>query len=318
MSDLSFTMPVLLLGLPVVAAFALWRLLRPPRLPALAVAELAPWVHAGVGARSVRLRLLWLPSVLRAVAVVLIVVAVARPHQGLATVTIPEEGIDIVVALDVSSSMGNLTTRGGPTRLEAAREVIQEFFGTLQGDRVGMVMFQSRALVLSPLTSDLDATISRVRTAGPGLIEDGTAVGLGLAEAVNLLGESPARSRVVVLLTDGQNNAGEVTPVVAAQVAAALGARVYTIGFVSLDGTSAVDEATLRRIAELTGAAYYDARTQEELAAAYETIGRLERSRVGERRFVSFREFGPWLAGTAAVVLSVEALLAASWLRRQP
>jgi Ca-activated chloride channel family protein len=318
MSDLSFATPALLLALPLIAAVALWRLLRAPSRPALAVADAGPWAVAAGAGRGWRLRLLGLPAALRLIAAGLIVVALARPQQGLALVTIPEEGIDIVVALDVSSSMGNVTGAGGPTRLDAARTVIEEFVGTLEGDRVGLVMFQSRALVLSPLTDDLDATISRVRSAGPGLIEDGTAIGLGLAESVDLVRESPARSRVVVLLTDGQNNSGEVTPVAAAQVAAALGVRVYTVGFVAFDGTSAVDEATLRRIAELTDASYYDARTQEELAAAYEAIGLLERSRVGERRFSSFREFGPWLAGGAAALLAVEALLASSWLRRQP
>ncbi len=318
MSELSFAAPILLLGLPAVAALALWRALRAPGRPALAVADLGPWRSAGSGRRSVRLRLLWVGRMLRLLAAALIVIALARPQQGLATVSIPEEGIDIVVALDVSTSMGNVTARPGPTRLEAARAVLEEFFGTLEGDRVGMVIFQSRALVLSPLTDDLDAMASRVRASGPGLIEDGTAIGLGLAEAAGLLRESPARSRVVVLLTDGQNNAGEVTPVEAAQMAAALGVRVYTVAFLSRDGTSAVDEATLRRIAELTDASYYDARTQEELAAAYESIGRLERSRVGERRFESFREFGPWLAGAAALLLALDAVLAASWLRRQP
>ena len=318
MIDLAFAAPVLLLALPAVGALALWRALRGPRRPALAVADLEPWRGAGSGGRSVRLRLLWIGPALRVLAALLIVIALARPRQGLATVTIPEEGIDIVAALDVSTSMENITERFGPTRLEAAQTVLEEFFATLDGDRVGMVIFQSRALVLSPLTDDLDAMTSRVRVAGPGLIDDGTAVGLGLAEAVGLLRESPARSRVVVLLTDGQNNTGEVTPIEAAQMAAALDVRVYTVAFLALDGTSAVDEATLRRIAELTDASYYDARTQEELAAAYESIGRLERSRVGERRFESFREFGPWLAGAAALLLAADALLAASWLRRQP
>ncbi len=318
MSELTFAAPALLIGLPAVAAFTLWRALRGSRRPALAVADLGPWRSAGSGGSSVRLRLLWVGPALRVAAAILVVVALARPRQGLAVVTIPEEGIDIVAALDVSTSMGNITERFGPTRLEAARAVLEEFFGTLEGDRVGMVIFQSRALVLSPLTDDLDAMASRVRVAGPGLIEDGTAIGLGLAESVGILRESPARSRIVVLLTDGQNNTGEVTPVEAAQMAAALGVRVYTVAFLSFDGTSAVDEATLRRIAALTDASYYDARTQEELAAAYEEIGRLERSRVGERRFESFHEFGPWLVGAAALLLAVDALLASTWLRRQP
>ncbi len=318
MSHFSFATPALLFMLLVLVAVALWRLLRSPSHPTLAVADARLWASAAAVGRSWRVRLLGLPVTLRVLAAVLIVFALARPQQGMALVMVPEEGIDIVVALDVSSSMGNLTMGSDATRLESARLVIEDFVGTLKGDRVGLVMFQSRALVLSPLTHDLAATVRRVRAAGPGLLGDGTAIGLGLAESVDLLRESPARSRVVVLLTDGQNNSGEVTPIIAAQVAAALNVHVYTIGFLSVDGTSVVDEATLRRIADLTGASYYDARTQEELAAAYGAIGQLERSRVGEHRFSSFREFAPWLVGMAAGLLTVEVLLSSSWLRRQP
>src|SRR5690606_27823877 len=138
--------------------------------------------------------------------------------------------------------------------------------------RVGIVIFQSRALSLSPLTHDLRAIQDRVESLRSGLVEDGTAIGLGLTEAVTLLEDSPARSRVVVLLTDGQNNAGDVDPMTAARVAEATGIRLYTIGFIEGPGAQqrgTVDADGLTRMAELTGGRYFDASTQEELAEAY-------------------------------------------------
>jgi Ca-activated chloride channel family protein len=275
-------------------------------------------VEAARGKPTWRVRLERLPALLRAAAFALLIVAVARPQQGLALTTIPEEGIDIVVALDVSSSMGQATP-DGMTRLGAARSVVEEFVSTLQNDRVGLVIFQSRALTLSPLTLDSVALRRAVRDVRSGLLVDGTAIGLGLAESLNLLRDSPARSRVVVLLTDGQNNTGAVEPVAAAELAEALGVRVYTIGFLSgAGGVSDVDVATLQRIASTTGAQYYDAATEAELATAYGEIGALERSLIGERRFRTFREFAPWLAGAAFALLTAELILRTTALRRYP
>jgi Ca-activated chloride channel family protein len=194
--------------------------------------------------------------------------------------------------------------------------VIKDFVSSLEGDRVGLVIFQSRSLVMSPLTVDRAAVQQTVSTLEPGLLPDGTAIGLGLAEALNLLRGSEARSRVVVLLTDGQNNSGEIQPLQAAQLGKTLGIRVYTIGFV--DRGEDIDAATLRRIATDTGASYFDASNQAELATAYEEISALERSRVGERRFTHYQELAPWLAGAALLLLAGEAMLRASLLRRYP
>lgn len=259
-----------------------------------------------------RMRLRRFPDLLRLLAILLAVLAVARPREGLTVTALPEEGIDIVAAVDVSSSMF-ASAGGGESRLDAARRVLAEFAGTLQGDRMGLVAFQARALTLSPLTGDLDAIRSRAARLESGLVPDGTAIGLGIAEALTLLESSTARSRVVVLMTDGENNSGEIDPFSAARVAEALGIRVYTIGF----GRS-VDAPGLRRLAETTGGEYFDARTPDELARAYETIGALERSRIGERRFVTFREYAPWLALGVAGLLLAEGTLRSTWLRRQP
>ena len=283
--------------------------------PALVVADLAPWRAAA--RRSWRIRLRALPTILRALAIVLAILAFARPRQGLTITTIPEEGIDIVIAFDASSSMTSPLAEGRATRLEAARTVVTDFVNSLAGDRVGLVIFQARALTLAPLTGDLAAIRARIGTIAPGLLNDGTAIGLGLSEAVSLIKDSPAKSRVVVLLTDGENNAGTITPLQAARVAQALGIRVYTIGFAGAGGAG-VDRQMLTAMATSTGGRSFDARTQSELAAAYKEIANLERSNLGERRFTKFREFAPWIAAGAVGLLAMDGLLRATWLRIQP
>lgn len=311
---MSFETPLLLLLLPAaVVAAALLALMR--RGPALLFAEPTPLRIAAQP--TWRLRLRALPTLLRWLAVALLIVAVARPREGLAVTTLPEEGIDVVVTVDVSSSM---TTVIGPnaTRISAARSVVGEFVTTLRGDRVALVVFQARALTLSPLTLDRVAILRRVSALQPGLLEDGTAIGLGVAEALSLLRDSPAPSRVVVLLTDGDNNAGDIDPLTASRLAQALGIRLYTIGFVGGRGSSPLDELTLSQMASSTGGRYFDASTQEELAAAYAEIGDLERSRVGERRFTSFRELAPPLIAAALALLALELGLRSTWLRRYP
>ncbi|MEE8336782.1 MAG: VWA domain-containing protein [Dehalococcoidia bacterium] len=319
---MSFGTPLLLLLLPLVAAPALWSWLRGRRRPAMAVAEIGALRAAVDGGASWRLRLRFLPDVLRTIALAALIVGLARPQEGLALTFVPEEGIDVVAVLDVSSSM-TFATPDAPTRLIAAKRVVEEFVETLEGDRVGLVIFQSRALVLSPLTLDHSALIRAVRDVRSGLLKDGTAIGLGLAEALNLLRDSQARGRVIVLLTDGQNNAGDVFPTDAAQIAKALGIRIYTIGFTATSGAliqsfSGVDVETLRTIAEITDGAYYSTSTQDELSAAYATISDQERSRVGERQFATFQELAPWLIALAVALLAAEAVLRATTFRRYP
>jgi Ca-activated chloride channel family protein len=267
--------------------------------------------------RTIRMRLRWLPAALRVCALALLVVALARPRQGLALSTIPEEGIDLVISLDVSSSMSERVLGASDTKLTAAQRAVGDFVRQLEGDRIGLVIFQSRALTMSPLTIDQAAIARAVQNVTSGLLPDGTAIGLGLAESLNLLRDSPARSRVVVLLTDGQNNTGEITPVAAAALARALDVRVYVIGFVAgRDG--AVDAAALTAIAGSTGGRYFDASTVADLHAAYDEIAGLERSVVGERRFTRYREFAPMLAVAALGLLLIESALRATWLRRHP
>ena len=312
---MTFMLPwALLLLLPLVILAA--RELRVQRMsPALVVADMAPWARAA--RRSWRIRLRWLPMVLRALAIALVIVAFARPRQGLTVTTIPEEGIDIVIAFDASSSMTSPVAGGSTTRLQAAQTVVTNFVNSLRGDRVGLVILQARARTLAPLTGDLAAIRSRIGTIAPGLLNDGTAIGLGLSEALGVIKDSSAKSRVVVLLTDGENNAGAITPLQAARVAQSLGIRVYTIGFLGPGGTG-VDRRMLTSMAEATGARSFDARTESDLRSAYDEIANLERSKLGERRFTTFREFAPWIAAAAAGLLAVEVLLRSTWLRTNP
>jgi Ca-activated chloride channel family protein len=316
---MTFATPALLLLLPVVALLALSQVVLPRRPADLAIGSAE--VLQAANRPTWRVRLRWLPSALRWSAIALAVVAIARPRGGLAVTQMPSEGIDIVIALDVSSSMTVFTgVTPGVTRLLEAQQVVNAFVGTLDGDRVGLVVFRSRARALSPLTHDVTAIQHRVGNMMPELIDDGTAIGLGISEALTLLEDSPARSRVVVLLTDGQNNAGAISPEGAARLAVAFDVRVYTIGFVSGAGfgETPVDAVALQAIAEATGAQYYNAQSQEELVQAYVDISELEQSRVGERRFVAFREYAPWFLLGAIALLLGESALRATWLRRYP
>lgn len=316
LNGLDFSMWWALLLLVPIGGAAASLLLAPIARGTLAVAQGAPALAAS-RRRTLRMRLRWLPSALRLLALALLVVALARPRQGLALSTIPEEGIDLVVSLDVSSSMSERVLGATDSKLVAAQRAVTDFVRQLEGDRIGLVIFQARALTMSPLTVDQAAIASAVRTTRSGLLPDGTAIGLGLAESLNLLRESPARSRVVVLLTDGQNNTGEITPGAAVALARALDVRVYAIGFVAgRDG--AVDAAALSALAESTQGRYFDASTAADLTAAYDEIASLERSVVGERRFTRYREFAPSLAAAALALLVLESALRATWLRRHP
>lgn len=322
--------PVLPFGLVFAPA---WLLLVPMALSALALGLLSwrrsngnqPTVWVGSVApavaaaqrRTLRMRLRWLPGALQGFAVVLLLVALARPRQGLAISVVPEEGIDLVIALDTSSSMTERIIGSTESKLDAAKRVVRDFASRLDGDRVGLVIFQARALTMSPLTVDQQAISRSMDQLRSGLLSDGTAIGLGLAEALNLLRESPAKSRVVVLLTDGQHNSGEIDPGAATALAKALGVRVYTIGF-GAGRPGSVDAGVLTQMAEATDGRYFDAATAAELTEAYSEISRLEQSTVGERRYTRYRELAPGLALIALCALALEGVLRSSWLRRHP
>ena len=312
-----------LLALVPLYGWALWRLARQPgpsyllpRLPAInAAVDRVP--AAGLILRT----LPWLGA-LRLAAAGLIVVAVARPQTTVVEAVRPAEGIDIVLAIDTSSSMTQFRLGGEETRIDAARRVARDFIAQREDDRIGLVIFQRSSLVLSPLTLDLAAIDTLIETSvRSGLIPDGTALGLAMAEAVDLLRGSQAASRVVVALTDGENNVPGVTTQQAAAVARALGVRIYTIGLPSGQRSSAAvsfNELPLIYAADETGGRYFRAADAAELAAAYEEIAQLERARVGEETLLRSRELAPWLLLAALGLILLEIGARAGPWRRMP
>lgn len=273
-------------------------------------------VAAIARAGGVRRAFRWLPFATRMLAVLLIVVALARPQRGSASASVAVEGIDVVLVMDVSSSMDQRDFEAR-SRLEVAQDVLRQFIDNQVDDRIGLIAFESEARVLSPLTLDHDPLQRLVSTAGDVELTDGTAIGLATAEAVDLLRESRAQSRVVVLLTDGENNAGAIEPIQAARLAEALGVRVYTIGVIG-GGRNELDEATLQTMADIGDGTYDRATSAEALALIYERIGDLEKSRVERDRFLEYEELAAIPLAAAAGVLVFEVFLRSTLFRRIP
>ncbi|MCA9830833.1 MAG: VWA domain-containing protein [Dehalococcoidia bacterium] len=264
-----------------------------------------------------RVRLARFLPLVRIPAIVLLAIAAAGPRVGDANAVIPADGIDIALAIDTSSSMDALLA-SSRTRIAVTRDVVREFIRGRENDRIGVVAFASTSVALSPPTLDyraLDTVIADLET---GFLPDGTAIGLGISEGLNMLRDSPAASRAVILLTDGQHNEPSLSPEDATDLAIALRIRLYTIGVVTpgRGGGAEVDAALLTEIAERTGGRYFEADTPEELAAVYEEIGSLEKSSVGRERFERFTYLAPWFVIPAAALLLGEIALRGSWLRR--
>jgi Ca-activated chloride channel family protein len=236
-----------------------------------------------------------------------------------ASYVVPAEGIDIVLAVDTSSSMTQ-TDFGGSTRMDATKKVVIDFLGGLKNDRAGIVIFSAEAMILSPLTLDYKAAQRLMQPVEAGrLLRDGTAIGTGLATALNAVRGSSARSKVVVLLTDGQNNTGDITPLDAATMAKVLGIRVYTIGAVGGPRVSSeIDEQLMRRMAQESGGQYYRAGDEAALRNVYREIEALEKARVGSRGFIETHDATlPFLA-LGAGLLVLEVLLVTTAFRRTP
>lgn len=281
------------------------------------VGSIAP---AAGSRRTWRVRLEPLLPALRLGAIALLLVALARPQHGETAATADGEGIDIVLALDTSSSMSQPFARSR-TRLQAAEDVLSRFVDGRTHDRVGVVVFRGSSLALSPLTTDYAALHASVENAGSIHLDDGTAIGVALGQSVNLLRVSSAPSRIVILLTDGENNAHEIEPLAAARIAERLGVRVYTVGVVSpgdtpTRSTLAVDEASLRQIASVTGGAYNRAENPQTLSDIYASIDSLERSRFEDRTVTRYDDVAPYVLAAAVALLLVELTLRYTVLRR--
>jgi Ca-activated chloride channel family protein len=314
----------------------LWReAARPLRRAALSYPTLsilrAVSVH-GAGRRRVVLLML------RTMVLALLVVSLARPQAGSATARVYREGVDIVLAVDISGSMlAEDFTLGEKraSRLDVVKSVVADFIAARPNDRIGLVLFAARAYTQCPLTLDHGWLLQNLARARTGMIEDGTAVGSGIATAVSRLRASTAKSKFAVLLTDGQQNAGEISPRTAAEAAAAVGVRVYTVGAgtrgmapypttdffgnkvyrpVAVD----IDEDALRTVAEITGARYFRATDTKSLREVYEEIDKAERSDIEAPEYTEYAELYPWLLWPAVLLLGIELVLAHTRLRKLP
>jgi Ca-activated chloride channel family protein len=300
------------------------------RYPTLAILQaLAP---GGAGRRRAIL------GVLRTVALILVVVALARPQLGTALTRVHREGVDIVLAVDLSGSMlAEDFTLGSEraSRVDVVKSVVKDFIAARPEDRIGLVLFAARPYTQCPLTLDHGWLMQNLDRAKVGMIEDGTAIGSAIATAVNRLRSSTAKTKFVVLLTDGQNNAGRITPQTAADAAAALGIKVYTVGAGTrgvapypardLFGNKVyrpmqvdIDEDTLKKIASTTHARYFRATDTASLRQIYQEIDRSEKTPFEAPEFLDYHELYPWLVWPAMALLLLEIGLSETVLRKLP
>ncbi len=294
----------------------------------LRVSALDAWKAGG---RSVLEWVRHLPFILRTAALVLLIISIARPRSSSQVEKVDTEGIDIVFAMDVSTSM--LARDFSPDRLSAAKDIAIEFIAQRPSDRMGIVVFAGESYTQCPLTTDRATLINLMKDVQTDLIEDGTAIGNGLATAVARMKDSDAKSRVVILLTDGVNNMGEIDPSMAAEIAKTYGIRVYTIG-VGANGTAPypvqtpwgielqnipveIDEALLKGIADGTGGRYFRATDNTKLAEIYGEIGQMEKTRTSVDSFPVYKDLFKNYALAALVCLLLE-LLVGALLRRLP
>ena len=317
-----------LLALPLLlVAHYLWQELG-GRRPHMRVSILQPWLAGG---RSTLAWLRHLPFILRIAALCLIIVAIARPRSSTETEKVDTEGIDIVFAMDVSTSM--LARDFTPDRISAAKDIAVEFIAQRPSDRMGIVVFAGESYTQCPLTTDRATLINLMKDVQTDLIEDGTAIGNGLATAIARMMDSDAKSRVVILLTDGVNNRGEIAPATAAEIAKTYGVRVYTIGL----GTQGeapypvmtpwgvevrnmpveIDEDLLKSVAEATGGRYFRATDNTKLAEIYSEINQMEKVRTTVDSFPVYKELFGKYALWALVCLLLELVLKLL-LRRLP
>ena len=332
--DLTFQTPLLLLLLPLAVT--------PAILPHLWKRRMGPVTmrYTDIGLvtstrRSPRLRLTPFVPALRLLALGLVIVAAAGPRLADAREVIRGEGVDIAIALDVSGSMGE--TDFEPHRLAAAKAIIADFIKERKYDRIGLVVFSREAFIQSPPTLDHSALVRLLKDvylASEMRIEDGTAIGSGMATAANMLKDSSAESKLVTLITDGVNNAGELDPITVATAAEEVGIKLYTIGVgkdredgdsqIGSSGAGSVtqenplDEETLRQIAAITNAKYYRATDAEALRGIYAEINALEKSDVEILNFVRYREVLAWFLVPALVLLLLELVLSNTAFRKLP
>ena len=311
--------------------YILWYIMKRKKTePTLQISTTRMYLHAP---KSWKIYLLHAPFILRIIAIVMLILVLARPQTTDNWQNTEIEGIDIMLAVDVSTSM--LAEDLKPNRLEAAKQVASEFINGRPNDNIGLTIFAGESFTQCPLTVDHTVLLNLFQgvtgdIASKGLIDDGTAIGMGVANAITRLKESKAKSKVIILLTDGSNNRGEMAPVTAAEIAKKFGIRVYTIG-VGTNGTAPypyggeivnvpveIDEKTLSEIANITDADYYRATDNSKLREVYEKIDKLERTKLNVKEYSKREEEYFVFAIIAFASLFLEILLRNTILRRVP
>ena len=318
----TFAYPDLFWAMLVLPVMVLWYILRyRSTYGTIRLSGLDGFRNVGMSVMEILRHGLFL---LRLLAIALLIVALARPQSALSWKEITTEGIDIVLALDISGSM--LARDLKPNRLEASKDVAMQFIEGRPNDRIGLVIYSGESFTQCPRTTDHKVLLNLFESVHNGMIEDGTAIGLGLATSVNRLKDSDGKSKVVILLTDGQNTTGSIPPLTAADIAQAFGTRVYTVG-VGTRGVAPypfrdafgreriqnipveIDEETLKEIAKTTGGAYFRATDNNSLEAIYQEIDKLEKSKISETEYQNKDELFFWWAFAAACLLGLEFLL---------
>jgi Ca-activated chloride channel family protein len=313
--------------IPLIALY-IWREYRGSS-PSMIVSNSIPWKAKGGILKKV---LRHIPFLLRMIAIAAIIVAIARPRTSETFETVDTEGVDIVLTMDISTSM--LARDFKPDRIGAAKDIAIEFVASRPTDRIGIVVFAGESFTQSPLTTDRVTLINLMKEIETGLIEDGTAIGNGLATAVARLKDSDAKSKVVILLTDGVNNRGEIAPLMAAEIAKTYNIRVYTIG-VGAMGTAPypvmtpwgvrlqdieveIDEKLLQEIAAQTGGKYFRATDNTKLLEIYGEINAMEKSKTTVDSFPIYSELFMKYASIALLALLAELLFRLFVIRRIP
>ena len=318
-----------LLVIPVLLVLHYIYLELSERHPHLRVSTSVPWMASG---RSFMAMLRHVPFILRIFALSMIIVSIARPRSSEEMERVDTEGIDIILAMDVSTSM--LARDLTPDRINASKDIAIEFIAQRPTDRMGIVVFAGESFTQCPLTTDRATLINLMKDVQTDLIEDGTAIGNGLATAVARMKDSDAKSRVVILLTDGVNNRGEISPQMAAEIAKTYGVRVYTIG-VGKEGMAPypvmtpwgvevqnvkveIDEALLAEIAESTGGRYFRATDNTKLAEIYSEINKMEKARTTVDSFPIYKELFGKYALLALLAILLELVFNWFIIRRLP
>ncbi|MEE8576189.1 MAG: VWA domain-containing protein [candidate division Zixibacteria bacterium] len=332
---LEFTVPpfvIVAAGLALIAAM-IWHYLSRKK-PLSATIKYSDLRIVKRAARTGRGRLRWMLVVLRVLAVALFIVALTRPRSGTEITEVTSEGIDIMIALDVSSSMQAEDFKPH-NRLYVAKEEIKKFVEKRLNDRIGLVVFARHSFTQCPLTVDHGVVLQFVDLVRSGIIEDGTAIGMAIANGVNRLRESEAESKIMVLLTDGDNNAGEIDPLTAANLAAAFDVKIYTIaagkqgnamqpvddpifGKRYVYSPTRIDETTLKEIANRTNGKFFRARSGAELERIYEAIDNLEKTEIKTASHIQYKELFNPFTYAGLLLLILEMVLANSYFRKLP